>query len=293
MRTVLDEIRELIEVHARPDLGTPIPGLTLAKVDSVVPEHALTEPLLVVLAQGGKRILLGGNVLEYRAGQYLVVTANLPVTGHFVDISRHAPAMGLGLVLRPEAIAPLLLKLPAGRLAGSSADLPAIATSDAGPDLLDALVRLLRLLDRPLDAPVLGPLIEQEILWHLLTGPHGEMVRQAGLADSALSQVNRVIQWIRENYAEPIRIPDLTRLAGMSESALHRHFRAVTTLSPLQYQKRIRLQEARSLLVARAGDVSGVAHLVGYESTSQFSREYRRQFGASPSQDATRLRAEP
>jgi AraC-like DNA-binding protein len=292
MRTPADslaEIRDLIAVHARPDLMTPIPGLTLAKVDSVAPEHALTEPLLVVLVQGGKRILLGGNVFEYRAGQCLVVTASLPVTGHFIDASPQAPAMGLGLVLRPAAIAPLLLKSQAGRC---SADQPAIATSAAGADLLDALARLLGLLDRPADVPVLGPLIEQEILWRLLTGPHGEMVRQVGLATSSLSQINRVIQWIRDNYAEPIRIADLAKLAGMSESALHRHFRAITTLSPVQYQKRIRLQEARSLLVARAGDVVGVAHLVGYESPSQFSREYRRQFGASPSQDATRLRTE-
>lgn len=293
MRTIADslaEIRGLIAVHARPDLVTPIPGLTLAKVDAVAPEHSLTEPLLVVLAQGGKRMLLGSNDFSYRAGQCLVVTANLPVTGHFVDASPQSPAMGLGLVLRPAAIAPLLLKIPADQWSGGSADLPAIATSDAGPSLLDALARLLRLLDRPVDMPVLGPLIEQEILWLLLTGPHGEMVRQVGLADSALSQVSRAIQWIRENYAEPIRIADFARLAGMSESALHRHFRAITTLSPVQYQKRIRLQEARSLLVARAGDVVGVAHLVGYESPSQFSREYRRQFGASPSQDANRLR---
>jgi AraC-like DNA-binding protein len=287
---ILDEIRGIIAVHACPDLRTPIPGLTLAKVDVVQPEHSLTQPLLVVLAQGGKRILLGDQVFEYRAGQCLVVTANLPVTGHFLGASPQVPAMGLGLALRPSAIAPLLLKTGTAR---RQAGQPAIATSDAGLDLLDALARLLRLLDRPADAPVLGPLIEQEILWRLLTGPHGDMVRQVGMADSGLTQVSRVIQWIRENYAEPVRIPDLARLAGMSESALHRHFRAITTLSPVQYQKRIRLQEARALLVARAGDIAGVAHLVGYESVSHFSREYRRQFGAPPQQDAIRLRTEP
>jgi transcriptional regulator GlxA family with amidase domain len=125
----------------------------------------------------------------------------------------------------------------------------------------------------------------------LLTGPQGGAVRQIGLADSGLTHVSRAIRWIRENYAEPMRIADLARLAGMSPSAFHRHFRTVTAMSPLQFQKRIRLQEARSLLAARPGDVAGVGHLVGYDSPSQFTREYRRLFGASPGRDAARLRA--
>ena len=157
--------------------------------------------------------------------------------------------------------------------------------------MLDAVIRMLRLLDRPADARVLAPLIEREILWRLLTGPHADVVRQIGLADSGLSHVTRAIGWIRDNYAEPMRVADLARLAGMSASAFHRRFRAVTTMSPLQFQKRIRLQEARSLLVAQPGDVAGVGHLVGYDSPTQFNREYRRLFGAPPGQDTTRLRA--
>ena len=160
-----------------------------------------------------------------------------------------------------------------------------------GLDLLDAVARLLRLLDQPADAPVLAPLTEREILWRLLTGPHGGMVRQIGLAGSGLSHVSRAIRWIRDNYAEPMRIPDLARQTGMSPSAFHRHFRAVTAMSPVQFQKCIRLQNARSLLVARPGDVAAVGHLVGYDSPSQFNREYRRLFGAPPGQDAARLRA--
>ena len=168
-------------------------------------------------------------------------------------------------------------------------------TGEAGPDLLDSVARMLRLLDRPSDAPVLAPLIEREILWRLLTGPQGATIRQIGLADSDLSHVSRAIGWIRDNYAEPMKIDDFARLSGMSASAFHRHFRAVTALSPLQFQKRIRLQEARSLLVARPGDVAGIGHRVGYDSPSQFNREYRRLFGAPPGQDAARLRtdAEP
>jgi AraC-like DNA-binding protein len=286
----LDEIRRLITTHARPDLRTSIDGLLLSRVETQEPDHSLTDPLLVVMAQGGKRLLLGDEIFEYRAGQLLVVTTDLPVSGHFLDAGPRTPALGMGLVLRPAVIAELLLEAPAPRPSRASTG-PAMATGDAGPDLLDAVARLLRLLDHPADARVLAPLVEREILWRLLTGPQGATVRQIGLADSSTSQVGRVTRWIRANYAEPARIEDLARMAGMSPAAFHRHFRAVTRMSPLQFQKRIRLQEARSLLVARPDDVAGVGHLVGYDSPSQFSREYRRLFGAPPGRDATRLRA--
>jgi AraC-like DNA-binding protein len=290
---LLAEIRDLIAAHARPDLRTSIDGLLLSSVTDTAPDHSLTEPLLVVMAQGGKQLLLGDEVFEYRAGQFLVVTASLPVTGHFIEATPHTPALGLGLTLRPAAIAPLLLQAPVARWSRAIPDAPAIATGTASPELLDASARLLRLLDHPADAPVLAPLIEREILWRLLTGPHGAMIRQIGLADSGLSHVGRSITWIRDNYAEPMRIADLARLAGMSESAFHRHFRAVTRMSPLQFQKRIRLQQARSLLVSRPGDIAGVGHAVGYDSPTQFNREYRRLFGTPPGRDAAQLRAAP
>ncbi|MFB9963827.1 AraC family transcriptional regulator N-terminal domain-containing protein [Sinosporangium siamense] len=274
-------------------MTTPIAGLRASKVETEEEHHSLTEPLLVVMAQGGKRILLSDQVFEYRAGHCLVVTANLPITGNFLDASPQLPSLAMAIVLRPTAIAALLPEIPPRRWSRSPDAQSVIATSEAEAELLDAVARMLRLLDHPADAPVLAPMIEREILWRLLTGPHGDMIRQIGLADSGLSHVNRAIQWIRTNYAEPFRISDLARLAGMSSSAFHRRFRAITTLSPLQYQKRIRLQEARSLLVARAGDVVGVAHLVGYDSPSQFNREYRRLFGAPPGQDAARIRANP
>jgi AraC-like DNA-binding protein len=193
---------------------------------------------------------------------------------------------------RPAAIAELLLRAPAGRWPHGTQGTPAITTGVAEPELLDAAARLLRLLDHAADAAVLAPLITQEILWRLLAGPLGGTTRQIGLADSDLSHVSRAIAWIRDNYAEPMRIDDLARLSGMSASAFHRHFRAVTAMSPLQFQKRIRLQHARALLVAHPGDIAGVGHHVGYESPSQFNREYRRLFGAPPGQDAGRLRTE-
>ncbi|MDQ7805009.1 AraC family transcriptional regulator [Amycolatopsis sp. A133] len=285
---MLDELRDLVARHAHGDLRTPVPGLLLSKVETSEPHHSLAEPLLVVMAQGGKRLLLGEQVHEYRAGQYLLVGTDLPVTGHFVGATPRTPALGVGLALRPAAIAPLLLEATPRTPPASP-----IAVGDAGPELLDAARRLLRLLDHPSDAPVLAPLIEREILWRLLTGPHGGLVRRIGLADSGTAHVGRAIRWIRDNFAEPMRIEELARLSGLSASAFHRQFRAVTAMSPLQFQKRIRLQEARSLLLADAGDVAGVGHLVGYDSPSQFNREYRRLFGAPPGQDAARLREAP
>lgn len=285
------ELRRLIAAHATADMRTPIDGLLVSEsAASEVPDYSLTEPLVVVMAQGGKRLMLGDETFEYRAGQCLVVTADLPVTGQFIDTGRGMPSLGMALVLRPAVVAELMLRAPGVR--GPRGDTgSAIFTTDAGPELLDAVIRLLRLLENPSDAAVLAPLIEREIVWRLLSGPHGETVRQIGLADSNLTFVSRAIGWIRQNYAEPMRIEELARVAGMSPSTFHRHFRAVTAMSPLQFQKRIRLQEARLMLVTAAGDIAGVGHRVGYDSPSQFTREYRRLFGAPPGQDALRLRA--
>jgi AraC-like DNA-binding protein len=150
---------------------------------------------------------------------------------------------------------------------------------------------MVRLLDSPGDRDILAPMIEREILWRLINGPLGKSVRQVGLADSSLTHVSRAVRWISEHYSEPFRVEDLARSCGMSTSAFHRNFQAVTALSPIQFQKQIRLQKSRLLLLTGAGDVATVGYQVGYENTSQFSREYRRQFGLPPGRDAARLRA--
>jgi transcriptional regulator GlxA family with amidase domain len=168
-----------------------------------------------------------------------------------------------------------------------------MGVSKAPGELLDAVVRLLRLLDHPTDVPVLAPLIEREILWRLLCGEQGPMLRQIGLADSRLSQLSHAIRWIRANYAKMLRIEELAQMAAMSVSSFHRHFRAVTSMSPIQYQKQIRLQEARARLLAQSKDVAAVGFAVGYDSPSQFSREYSRVYGAPPGRDAARLRSAP
>ncbi|MEV0719967.1 AraC family transcriptional regulator [Asanoa sp. NPDC050611] len=288
----LDELRALLARHARPDMTTDIDGVLISKVErSLPPSPSMSGTVLALIAQGAKRLSLGDRVYEYRAGQYLVASVDLPVTGHFVDATVDRPALGFGLVLRPDDIAELLLG--AGPAEVPAAAPPGIAVSDASDELLDAVVRLLRLLDQPRDRTVLAPLVIREILWRLVSGEQGGLVRQLGLPDSGLRHVERAVRWIRENYAEPFRVEELAKLAGMSVSAFHRNFQTTTAMSPIQFQKRIRLQQARLLLASNPGDVARVGHEVGYDSPSQFSREYRREFGAPPSRDAALALALP
>jgi len=250
------------------------------------PLECISGPACALIVQGAKQVVLNGQVFDYRAGQYLVASVDLPVTAHVTEADPDRPYLAFTLVLKPAAIAALLLETAAQEVSPSAP--PGIAVSDAPFELLDAIVRLLRIFDHPDDARVLGPGIEREILWRLITGAQGSMVRQIGLADSRLSQISRATRWIRQNYNETMRVEELARVARMSTTSFHRHFRAVTTMTPIQYQKQIRLQEARFLLRENPGDVAGVGFEVGYESPSQFSREYRRHFGISPGRDAVR-----
>ncbi|WP_369372941.1 AraC family transcriptional regulator N-terminal domain-containing protein [Promicromonospora sp. Populi] len=288
----LGELRELVLRHARPDTTeTAIDDVLLSVVHRAAPPApAMSGVVMALIAHGAKRIAVGDRVHEYRAGQYLVASVDLPVTGLFTKVSPNEPALGFGLVLRPALIAELLLQAPPGVLPPVGAAASGMVVSDAPDELVDAVVRLVRLLDRPHDAAVLAPLLKREILWRLITGEQGATVRQLGLADSGLAHMARAVRWIREHYAEPFRVEDVAALSSMSVSAFYRNFQAVTAMSPIQFQKQIRLQEARLLLAVRPGDVTGVGQRVGYESPSQFSREYRRQFGLPPSQDAVRLR---
>jgi AraC-like DNA-binding protein len=273
-------------------MSTAFDGVLISKVEQPAPPSPATSgTVLALIAQGSKRIALGDRVYDYRAGQYLVASVDLPITGHFTDASREQPALGFGLVLHPATIAELLLQAAPGDLPPLPGTAPSsMVVSDAPGELLDAVIRLLRLLDQPRGSAVLASLIKREILWRLIIGEQGAVVRQLGLADSSLSHIARAVQWIREHYAQSFRVEDVAQLSAMSVSAFYRNFQAVTAMSPIQFQKQIRLQQARLLLARNPSDITGVGLRVGYESPSQFSREYRRQFGASPSQDAGRLR---
>ena len=283
----LEELQQLVLRHA-PAAGDRNPGDVFAASSDTPTElvHHVLEPTFVVVAQGAKRAMLGDEVFEYRQGQFLVVGVELPIAGCVIQASREQPYLSAGMTLRAATISSLLLEMGPSVVGTEPAG---FAVSDAPEDLIDTVVRMLRLKDSPRDAAVLGPLLERELVWRLLHGAQGAMVRQIGLADSRLSQIGRAIRFIRAHHAEAISIPKLADLVAMSESSFHRHFRGATTMSPLQYQKLIRLQEARARILADAGDVAAIGYSVGYDSPSQFSREYSRLFGAPPGRDKLRL----
>jgi AraC-like DNA-binding protein len=283
---VLEELRELITRHARPDETTDIDGVLLSVADGPrAPQASRTGTVMALIAQGSKRLAIGERVYDYGPGQYLVASVDLPITGHYTRASPQEPALGFGLILRPPVIASLLLEAPAARPP------PGLGVAGAPPELLDAVVRMLRLLDHPADRPVLAPLLEREILWRVMSGPLGPAVRQIGLADSSLTHISRAVRRLTEHCSDNVRVEDLARDCGMSTSAFHRNFHAVTALSPIQFQKQIRLQQSRLLLLAGTDTVASVGYRVGYDSASQFSREYRRHFGLPPARDLARMRS--
>jgi AraC-like DNA-binding protein len=278
---LLAELRLLIVRHAggaSQHRATVLDGVSISSVtEPTPPAAAMSEPSLAVVAQGVKRTVLNGVPYDYRTGQYLVVSLDLPVIGQALQASADEPFAVFSMKLKPAAIAPLLLEtVQAARPPAFSG----LAISDATPELLDPVVRLLRLLEHPDDLRVLAPGLEREILWRLITGDQG-----------ALAHISRAIRWIREHYHEPVLVADLAALSGMSASSFHRHFRAATSMTPIQFAKQIRLQEARALLMTQPANVAEIGYLVGYESPSQFSREYRRTFGVPPGRDAVRLTA--
>ena len=278
---------ELVDLCARHVDQALLTGVRVLASDTPTePMPGLSDPVFALVVRGRKRTVLNDKIFEYGAGEYLVCSVELPLIAHVTE----APYLVFGMTLKPAVIAGLLLATATDR---DRADVPGVAVSRATDDLLDPIVRLLRVLDRPRDLPVLAEAIEREIHWRLISGEQGAMVRQIGLADSRLAQIGRALRWIREHYADLFRIEDAARVAGMSVTSFHRHFRAVTSMSPLQYQKQIRLQEARARLIAAPHDVASVGFEVGYESASQFSREYRRLFGLPPGRDAARLQAVP
>jgi AraC-type DNA-binding domain-containing proteins len=290
----MDELTDLIRRHARSGRTLLGDAVAISAVEhDGPPEYSITGTMLVLLAQGTKTLAVGDQVHTYTAGQTLVTSAELPATGHFVGASPDVPALGFSLVLKPALIAELLLQGGAGsRPQARRSTVPSgMSIEAADPELLDAVTRMVRLFERPRDAPVLAPLIERELTWLLLVGPHAPVVRQLGLADSGLSRIAHAVRWLRERYADAIRVDELARMTAMSPSAFHRSFLAVTAMSPIQFQKQLRLQEARIRLIADNTDVAGVAHSVGYQSPSQFSRDYRRRFGASPLDDSIAIRA--
>jgi len=268
---------------------TAIPRLQLVRLTSPhLPTTGIYTPSVCILAQGRKRVTLGSEVFVYDRSRYIVGAVGLAVTGEVVDATPERPYLCFRLDFDPRQIAEMVLELGLPVPGRSSAR--GLFLENASFSMADAAVRLISLLDTPEDIGALAPLAERELLYRLLRGAQGWRLIQAATQDSHAHRIARAIRWLQERYTEPLRIEVMAEAAHMSSSALHHHFKAVTALSPLQYQKRLRLQEARRLLVAESLDAATAGHRVGYESPSQFSREYARLFGAPPARDLQRMR---
>lgn len=272
------------------NIETAIPGLTLWRRDKPTePICGMYEPSICLTAQGAKRVMLGDDVYMYDAQNYLITSVDLPSVWQVIEASREKPCLGLVMKLNQREISQLMADshLPVPRTQQLSRGM---ATGTVTPSLVNAFLRLVELLDSEEDIPILAPVIQREILYRLLVGDQGARLRQIAVAGSQSQQIARAIEWLKRNFSEPLRIDDLANKARMSTSTFHHHFRSMTALSPLQYQKQLRLQEARRLMLAERLDAATAAFRVGYESPSQFSREYNRLFGAPPLRDINSLR---
>jgi AraC-like DNA-binding protein len=242
-----------------------------------------------MVAQGAKRVILGDDTYVYDAQHYLITSVHLPTVVQVTEASPEKPYLGLRLTFDLRELSQLMADshLPAPRTQQSSRGM---ATGEVTPALVNAFVRLIDLLDNKEDIPILAPVIQREIVYRLLVGDQGERLRQIAVAGSQSQQIARAIEWLKGNFTETLRIDDLATKSRMSTSTFHHHFRSMTALSPLQYQKQLRLQEARRLMLSDRIDAATAAFQVGYESPSQFSREYNRLFGAPPLRDINNLR---
>lgn len=270
-------------------LTTAIPSLTLYRWETPTePTSYLHPSSICLIAQGSKRVMLGEDTYEYDANHFLITSVGLPVVAQILEASTEKPYLGLRLELDQRMIAELMVDsthpLPRKPETGR-----AMAVSELPLPLLSAFQRLIDLLDEPNDIPVLAPLLQREIFYRLLMGDQGPRLRQIVTAGSHSHQIARAIDWLKDNFNQPLRLDDLAAYSGMSTSSLHHHFRSLTAMSPLQFQKRLRLNEARQLMLTERLDAATASFQVGYESPSQFSREYSRLFGAPPLRDIKNL----
>ncbi len=268
----------------------PLPGLSLARRSAPQePLHGLFKPTLCVIAQGSKEVLLGDSRYRYDPLHYLLVTVELPTVTQVVDASKERPYLSFSLELSPTLVSSVMVEL--GYTAEpDEGEASAINVSLLDANLLDAVVRLVRVLDSPTEARILTPLVSREIIYRLLMGDQGGRLRHLALLGGYASDIAKAVEWLRQNFDQPIHVDALAHELGMSVSGFHRHFKAVTAMSPLQFQKHLRLQEARRLMLGEDLDAATAAYLVGYHDASHFNREYKSVFGDPPMRDVQRLR---
>jgi AraC-like DNA-binding protein len=284
MEKQLQELRKMASraENRRTETGVP----RVAMVQGEIPEHLLAavyEPMVNLILTGSKTMTVGDRTFHYDPATYFVMSVDLPAVGTVHPAATGEPYLAVSLTLDPAIVAALIRDLPV-QVCSTLID-SGFSVAPVNDELLDAWIRMLRLIERPDEIAILAPAYEREILFRVLQGPLGWMLRDIASPDTALSRIGVVINWIRRNFTEQIRVEALAEMAALSVSAFHRQFKAVTALSPLQYQKRIRLLHARSQLFSGQGSATSIAFSVGYESPNQFSREYARLFGLPPSRD--------
>lgn len=289
-------ISEAVAIIARfteadQDSGTEIDGLFLSnRTAASEPLHTAQWPCLALVFQGEKRIEVGAEGHDYGVGSYLVVSMELPVISRVIKASKSRPLLGIGLAIHEERLHSVMRRCRLDVLPQAGRPTPTVTVASATTAMLDAALRLLRLLDEPAAIGALAPLIEEEILFRVLTGPAGPRLASLLQADSPSHRIAKATRWLRENFAASLRIQELAASVGMSVSSLHHHFQDVAGMTPLQYQKLLRLHEARRLMLVDRLDAGSAGHAVGYQSPSQFSREYGRLYGQPPVRDVDRLR---
>ncbi|NDL64135.1 AraC family transcriptional regulator [Acerihabitans arboris] len=289
MEKQLHELRELASGAGNQRTETGIPRV--AMVQGEIPEHRLAavyEPMINLILTGSKSMTVGDRTYRYDPATYFVMSVDLPAVGQvYADDLTDAPYLAVSLTPEPEIIADLLAGLPDSGTASRYGS--GFAVAPVTSELLDAWLRMLRLINKPEEIAALAPAYEREILFRVLQGPLGWMLRDIATPDTHLSRIYAVINWIKQNYMQAVRVEELADMAALSVSAFHRHFKAITALSPVQYQKRIRLMQARAMLATRSANITTIALSVGYQSHTQFSREYSRLFGRPPSTERGRM----
>ena len=289
---LLEAARRYAERHADANgvARTPIPGLTILRdTGPGVLQYAISRPLVALVLQGAKQVMLGSSSFDFGAGDSLLITADVPTASRITRATLGTPYIALVVELDLAVVADLVTEIgPAPFIAGTP-----VRVDPTEGDVADAALRLLRLLDRPASVPVLCDQLVRELHYWLLCGRHGGAIRALGIPDGHARRIASAVAIIRAEFARPLPVERLARAAGMSASAFHQHFREQTSLTPLQFQKQLRLIEARRLMLAEAAAIAGAAHAVGYESVSQFTREYRRLFGMPPGRDLRELKQRP
>ncbi len=285
MENTIAELRRIVMSAQNTWTDTGLPRVAMVCAEACADQ--VYQPMLHLVLQGTKTLSIGEEVYRYTAGRYFLVPVDVPATGQINAAAADLPYLAVSLTLDLDVMATLLMDMPTAPRPARNVCFQAVAAPD---EMLDAWVRMMRLIDRPHDAAVLAPMIEREILYRALQGPLGGILRDMTRPDGRMAQIRRVTQWIREHYTEPFRVEPLALMAEMSVAAFYRHFKSVTAMTPIQYQKRLRLLRARWLLLFDSLDATSIAYKVGYESASQFNREYARLFGLPPVRDAERFK---